>query len=236
MSTNKNYQHLLQAKHLPSILLASNFAIFLPSQSSFFQIWALPKSVLGNALSCPPSFSMGSLKCPAVCGGREEAHPPARPGSGVCVLRAAVSPPPGLSLSARPTASPPGGRGCHWTSRMKTGMPRKGNWSCLFPPGIKTLIRKRRKVEAPPGSAIPRRGEREKARAQEARPASWWKPFPGGRVNLLGVCCLYMIFPHGPFPDSSWTSRLVNGKTCQLSEYHYIPRRSNLDSRLAQWK
>ncbi|VCX16517.1 unnamed protein product, partial [Gulo gulo] len=41
-----------------------------------------------------------------------------------------------LSLSARTTGAPPGRRGCLWTSRMKTGMPREGSWSCLSLPQI----------------------------------------------------------------------------------------------------
>lgn len=74
-----------------------------------------------------------------------------------------MSPSPGLSPNAGTTGAPPGRRGCLWTSRTKTGMPRKGSWSCLFLPQIETLIRKRiRQLEAPAGPAILRREESEK--------------------------------------------------------------------------
>ena len=88
----------------------------------------------------------------------------------------------GLNPSAGNIARLPGWWGCSLISEMKTGTPRRGSWSCLFLPGIKTLIRKRaRKLEAPAGSAIPSRGEHE-------RPASWG----------LELCYLAGDFPWCP--------------------------------------
>lgn len=73
----------------------------------------------------------------------------------------------GRNPSAGNIARSPGGWGCNSISEMKTGTPRRGSWSCLFLPGIKTLIQKRvRKPEALAGSAIPRRGEHERPASQ----------------------------------------------------------------------
>ena len=69
----------------------------------------------------------------------------------------------GLSPSAGTTARRPSRRGCGSISGTKAGRPRRGSWSCLFLPQSKTLIRRRIRLEAPPGSAIPTRGECEKA-------------------------------------------------------------------------
>lgn len=101
----------------------------------------------------------------AACRGQRRRPPAGRAGCpvhGHWGLRAG-SPLLGLSPSAGTTARPPSRRGCSLISGMKTGMPRRGSWSCLFLPQSKTLIRKRMRLEAPPGSAIPRTGECEKA-------------------------------------------------------------------------
>lgn len=95
----------------------------------------------------------------------------------------------GLSFSAGTTARLPGRRGCSWISGTKTGMPRRGRWSCRFLPGIQTLRRKRvRNIEGPPSSATLRRGERERMASEG------WEPLRDGRRLslvpewLLGMC------------------------------------------------
>lgn len=138
---------------------------FSPPRSSFFSVWDLPKCTLGNAWTWPPFSSTGRRRCPGRMQ-RAEETPLCRPGrlsSPRALGVGAGSPLLGLSPSAGTTARPPSRRGCSLISGMKTGMPTRGSWSCLFLPHSKILIRKRIRLKAPPGSAIPRTGECEKA-------------------------------------------------------------------------
>lgn len=138
---------------------------FSPPRSSFFSVWDLPKCTLGNAWTWLPFSSTGRRRCPGRMQ-RAEETPLCRPGRLSSPRALGVEswfPSPRAEPQCRDHHQPPSRRGCSLISGMKTGMPRRGSWSCLFLPQSKTLIRKRIRLEAPPGSAIPRTGECEKA-------------------------------------------------------------------------